>query len=169
MGVKEIFYRNYAVFCAAYAIFWMLNSNAYLKCAEMATLCSWTKLTMFYHRQRWKIREQPYHFRTATKNMGALEARLIKYFCHEHAIIIEKRCTSVSMRCRLFDRFVRFGTSAPAVLLVVKFSCFVMDSQSFAFTHRTWYMKQKCDFKSKFYRTSLQTSKCIFVNVQTKY
>lgn len=106
---------------------------------------------------------------TATKNMGALEARLIKYFCHEHAIIIEKRCTSVSMRCRLFDRFVRFGTSAPAVLLVVKFSCFVMDSQSFAFMHRTWYMKQKCDFKSKFYRTSLQTSKCIFVNVQTKY
>ena len=101
--------------------------------------------------------------------MGALEARLIKYFCHEHAIIIEKRCTSVSMRCRLFDRFVRFGTSAPAVLLVVKFSCFVMDSQSFAFMHRTWYMKQKCDFKSKFYRTSLQTSKCIFVNVQTKY
>lgn len=106
---------------------------------------------------------------TATKNIGALEARLIKYFCHEHAIIIEKRCTSVSMRCRLFDRFVRFGTSAPAVLLVVKFSCFVMDSQSFAFMHRTWYMKQKCDFKSKFYRTSLQTSKCIFVNVQTKY
>ena len=106
---------------------------------------------------------------TATKNMGALEARLIKYFCHEHAIIIEKRCTSVSMRCRLFDRFVRFGTSAPAVLLVVKFSCFVMDSQSFAFMHRTWYMKQKCDFKSKFYRTSFQTSKCIFVNVQTKY
>lgn len=106
---------------------------------------------------------------TATKNMGALEARLIKYFCHEHAIIIEKRCTSVSMRCRLFDRFVRFGTSAPAVLLVVKFSCFVMDSQSFAFMHRTWYMKQKSDFKSKFYRTSLQTSKCIFVNVQTKY
>lgn len=106
---------------------------------------------------------------TATKNMGALEARLIKYFCHEHAIIIEKRCTSVSMRCRLFDRFVRFGTSAPAVLLVVKFSCFVMDSQSFAFMHRTWYMKQKCDFKSKFYRTSLQTSKCILVNVQTKY
>lgn len=106
---------------------------------------------------------------TATKNMGALEARLIKYFCHEHAIIIEKRCTSVSMRCRLFDRFVRFGTSAPAVLLVVKFSCFVMDSQLFAFMHRTWYMKQKCDFKSKFYRTSLQTSKCIFVNVQTKY
>ena len=106
---------------------------------------------------------------TATKNMGALEARLIKYFCHEHAIIIEKRCTSVSMRCRLFDRFVRFGTSAPAVLLVVKFSCFFMDSQSFAFMHRTWYMKQKCDFKSKFYRTSLQTSKCIFVNVQTKY
>lgn len=106
---------------------------------------------------------------TATKNMGALEARLIKYFCHEHAIIIEKRCTSVSMRCRLFDRFVRFGTSAPTVLLVVKFSCFVMDSQSFAFMHRTWYMKQKCDFKSKFYRTSLQTSKCIFVNVQTKY
>lgn len=105
---------------------------------------------------------------TATKNMGALEARLIKYFCHEHAIIIERRCTSVSMRCRLFDRFVRFGTSAPAVLLVVKFSCFVMDSQSFAFMHRTWYMKQKCDFKSKFYRTSLQTSKCIFVNVQTK-
>lgn len=50
--------------------------------------------------------------------MGALEARLIKYFCHEHAIIIEKRCTSVSMRCRLFDRFVRFGTSAPTVLLV---------------------------------------------------
>ena len=85
---------------------------------------------------------------TATKNMGALEARLIKYFCHEHAIIIEKRCTSVSMRCRLFDRFVRFGTSAPAVLLVVKFSCFVMDSQSFAFMHRTWYMKQKFDFKS---------------------
>lgn len=106
---------------------------------------------------------------TATKNMSALEARLIKYFCHEHAIIIEKRCTSVSMRCRLFDRFVRFGTSAPTVLLVVKFSCFVMDSQSFAFMHRTWYMKQKCDFKSKFYRTSLQTSKCIFVNVQTKY
>lgn len=106
---------------------------------------------------------------TATKNMGALEARLIKYFCHEHAIIIEKRCTSVSMRCRLFDRFVRFGTSAPAVLLVVKFSCFVMDSQSFAFMQRTWYMKQKCDFKSKFYRTSLQTSKCILVNVQTKY
>lgn len=106
---------------------------------------------------------------TATKNMGALEARLIKYFCHEHAIIIEKRCTSVSMRCRLFDRFVRFGTSAPTVLLVVKFSCFVMDSQSFAFMHRTWYMKQKCDFKSKFYRTSLQTSKCILVNVQTKY
>lgn len=106
---------------------------------------------------------------TATKNMGALEARLIKYFCHEHAIIIEKRCTSVSMRCRLFDRFVRFGTSAPAVLLVVKFSCFVVDSQSFAFMHRTWYMKQKCDFKSKFYRTSIQTSKCIFVNVQTKY
>lgn len=106
---------------------------------------------------------------TATKNMGALEARLIKYFCHEHAIIIEKRCTDVSMRCRLFDRFVRFGTSAPAVLLVVKFSCFVMDSQSFAFMHRTWYMKQKCDFKSKFYRTSFQTSKCIFVNVQTKY
>lgn len=106
---------------------------------------------------------------TATKNMGALEARLIKYFCHEHAIIIERRCTSVSMRCRLFDRFVRFGTSAPAVLLVVKFSCFVMDSQSFAFMHRTWYMKQKCDFKSKFYRTSLQTSKCILVNVQTKY
>lgn len=106
---------------------------------------------------------------TATKNIGALEARLIKYFCHEHAIIIEKRCTSVSMRCRLFDRFVRFGTSAPAVLLVVKFSCFVMDSQSFAFMHRTWYMKQKCDFKSKFYRTSLQTSKCILVNVQTKY
>lgn len=106
---------------------------------------------------------------TATKNMGALEARLIKYFCHEHAIIIEKRCTSVSMRCRLFDRFVRFGTSAPTVLLVVKFSCFVMYSQSFAFMHRTWYMKQKCDFKSKFYRTSLQTSKCIFVNVQTKY
>ena len=106
---------------------------------------------------------------TATKNMGALEARLIKYFCHEHAIIIERRCTSVSMRCRLFDRFVRFGTSAPTVLLVVKFSCFVMDNQSFAFMHRTWYMKQKCDFKSKFYRTSLQTSKCIFVNVQTKY
>lgn len=106
---------------------------------------------------------------TATKNMGALEARLIKYFCHEHAIIIEKRCTSVSMRCRLFDRFVRFGTSAPTVLLVVKFSCFVMYSQSFAFMHRTWYMKQKCDFKSKFYRTSLQTSKCILVNVQTKY
>lgn len=106
---------------------------------------------------------------TATKNMGALEARLIKYFCHEHAIIIEKRCTSVSMRCRLFDRFVRFGTSAPTVLLVVKFSCFVMDNQSFAFMHRTWYMKQKCDFKSKFYRTSLQTSKCILVNVQTKY
>lgn len=106
---------------------------------------------------------------TATKNMGALEARLIKYFCHEHAIIIERRCTSVSMRCRLFDRFVRFGTSAPTVLLVVKFSCFVMDSQSFAFMHRTWYMKQKCDFKSKFYRTSLQTSKCILVNVQTKY
>lgn len=106
---------------------------------------------------------------TATKNMGALEARLIKYFCHEHAIIIEKRCKSVSMRCRLFDRFVRFGTSAPTVLLVVKFSCFVMDSQSFAFMHRTWYMKQKCDFKSKFYRTSLQTSKCILVNVQTKY
>ena len=106
---------------------------------------------------------------TATKNMGALEARLIKYFCHEHAIIIEKRCTSVSMRCRLFDRFVRFGTSAPTVLLVVKFSCFVMDSQSFAFMHRTWYMKQKCDFERKFYRTSLQTSKCIFVNVQTKY
>lgn len=106
---------------------------------------------------------------TATKNMGALEARLIKYFCHEHAIIIEKRCTSVSMRCRLFDRFVRFGTSAPTVLLVVKFSCFVMDSQSFAFMYQTWYMKQKCDFKSKFYRTSLQTSKCILVNVQTKY
>ena len=106
---------------------------------------------------------------TATKNMGALEARLIKYFCHEHAIIIERRCTSVSMRCRLFDRFVRFGTSAPTVLLVVKFSCFVMDNQSFAFMHRTWYMKQKCDFKSKFYRTSLQTSKCILVNVQTKY
>lgn len=106
---------------------------------------------------------------TATKNMGALEARLMKYFCHEHAIIIERRCTSVSMRCRLFDRFVRFGTSAPAVLLVVKFSCFVMDNQSFAFMHRTWYMKQKCDFKSKFYRTSLQTSKCILVNVQTKY
>lgn len=106
---------------------------------------------------------------TATKNMGALEARLIKYFCHEHAIIIEKRCTSVSMRCRLFDRFVRFGTSAPTVLLVVKFSCFVMDNQSFTFMHRTWYMKQKCDFKSKFYRTSLQTSKCILVNVQTKY
>ena len=101
--------------------------------------------------------------------MGALEARLIKYFCHEHAIIIERRCTSVSMRCRLFDRFVRFGTSAPTVLLVVKFSCFVMDNQSFAFMHRTWYMKQKCDFKSKFYRTSLQTSKCILVNVQTKY
>lgn len=106
---------------------------------------------------------------TATKNMGALEARLIKYFCHEHAIIIERRCTSVSRRCRLFDRFVRFGTSAPTVLLVVKFSCFVMDNQSFAFMHRTWYMKQKCDFKSKFYRTSLQTSKCILVNVQTKY
>lgn len=106
---------------------------------------------------------------TATKNMGALEARLIKYFCHEHAIIIERKCTSVSMRCRLFDRFVRFGTSAPTVLLVVKFSCFVMDNQSFAFMHRTWYMKQKCDFKSKFYRTSLQTSKCILVNVQTKY
>lgn len=106
---------------------------------------------------------------TATKNMGALEARLIKYFCHEHAIIIERRCTSVSMRCRLFDRFVRFGTSAPTVLLVVKFSCFVMDNQSFTFMHRTWYMKQKCDFKSKFYRTSLQTSKCILVNVQTKY
>ena len=106
---------------------------------------------------------------TATKNMGALEARLIKYFCHEHAIIIERRCTSVSMRCRLFDRFVRFGTSAPTVLLVVKFSCFVMDNQSFTFMHRTWYMKQKCDFKSKFYRTSLQTSKCIFVNVQNEH